>query len=200
MSLTHVRYHIPEHTQAHIDYITPGIAMLELRQEGATRLKRRTASGHLTRMKKPLPANVNLKAASSDTLAFCNSIITPNCIFAMYNITEGTTSRPGNELGIFEQAVGYLSHADMNLYYENVYPRIPNGTYPTIDLIDGAQNLNKVGPDTSEANLDFQVPYPIIWPQNSILYLTDDLYGFNHKNGTGLFNTFLDAIVSTDCI
>ncbi len=46
--------------------------------------------------------------------------------------------------------------------------------------------------------LDFEVSYPIIYPQNSVLFLTDDRWSFEHYK-YGLFNTFLDAIDGSYC-
>lgn len=51
----------------------------------------------------------------------------------------------------------------------------------------------------SESNLDFQISYPIIWPQNSILFQTDDMQYEKNYNFTGFLNTFLDAIDGSYC-
>ena len=48
--------------------------------------------------------------------------------------------------------------------------------------------------------MDFQISYPIIYPQNSILFQTDDLnYALGIEGGGGFLNTFLDAIDGSYC-
>lgn len=52
-----------------------------------------------------------------------------------------------------------------------------------------------------ESDLDFQLAIPIIYPQTTTLYQTDDLYYSEGKdpNATGIFNTFFDAIDGSYC-
>lgn len=51
-----------------------------------------------------------------------------------------------------------------------------------------------------ESDLDFTISYPIIYPQNSVLYQTDDLnYATGIEGGGGFLNTFLDAIDGSYC-
>lgn len=67
------------------------------------------------------------------------------------------------------------------------------------DLIDGAVAPvpdNQSGP---ESDLDFQISYPIIWPQNSVLFQTDDPYYENNYVFQGFLNNFLDAIDGSYC-
>ena len=47
-----------------------------------------------------------------------------------------------------------------------------------------------------ESDLDFQLAYPLIYPQTITLYQTDDLNYATNPNSTSLggFNTFLDAL------
>ena len=54
---------------------------------------------------------------------------------------------------------------------------IPNGTYPEERLIDGA--IGAVEEDFSagwgeESDLDFQVSWPLTWPQKTVLFQEDD--------------------------
>jgi tripeptidyl-peptidase I len=104
----------------------------------------------------------------------CTYIVTPECIANLYNITKGTTAQPGNQLGIFEDLGDVYSQEDLNLFFQNLAPYIPQGTHPKLDLIDGAVAPVPVADAGLESDLDFQISYPIIWPQNSVLYQTDD--------------------------
>lgn len=69
---------------------------------------------------------------------------------------------------------------------------------PKLEGIDGgfAPQLAAGG----ESNLDLQISYPIIYPQNSIIFQTDDLaYTEGLQSSSGFLNTFLDAIDGSYC-
>lgn len=77
--------------------------------------------------------------------------------------------------------------------------QIPQGTHPTLDSVDGAVAPNPVTSAGPESDLDFEISYPIIYPQNSILFQTDDpVYEANYTY-EGFFNNFLDAIDGSYC-
>ena len=93
---------------------------------------------------------------------------------------------------------------------------IPQGTHPTLDAVDGAVAPTSVGNAGPESDLDFQISYPIIWPQNSILFQTDDpvyegKYSYPGESRRfdslifllittqGLGNTLLDALDGSYC-
>lgn len=76
---------------------------------------------------------------------------------------------------------------------------IPTGTHPIHKLIDGAvapYPVQKAGP---ESDLDFEISYPIIWPQNSVLFQTDSVHYQNNYTFRGFLNNFLDAIDGSYC-
>lgn len=144
----------------------------------------------------PLLANLPLTIAELLTLggAACNVAVTPACIAMFYNITQATKHAPGNELGIFEDLGDVYSQTDLNLFFATFAMNIPQGTHPTLDSVDGAVAPNPVTSAGPESDLDFQISYPIIYPQNSILFQTDDpVYEANYTY-EGFFNNFLDAI------
>jgi tripeptidyl-peptidase I len=129
-------------------------------------------------------------------LSTCDKIITPACIRALYNIPEipeysKTGPRADNTMGIFEEG-DFFSPEDLDIFFANFTPRIPNGTRPTPVYIDGSD----LGPVFvgGEADLDFQLAYPLIYPQVITLYQTDDFYYAASGPGYGFFNTFLDAL------
>ncbi len=54
---------------------------------------------------------------------------------------------------------------------------IPVGTYPIEKLIDGAVGAAQtLGQRGIESALDFQAAMPLIYPQSTILFQTDDEY------------------------
>jgi tripeptidyl-peptidase-1 len=52
---------------------------------------------------------------------------------------------------------------------------VPNGTFPELLSVDGGEGATKELYDAgSEANLDFQMAYGLIWPQEPALFQVDD--------------------------
>lgn len=127
----------------------------------------------------------------------------PECIKLQYQIPNGTKASTGNELGIFEGAGNHYSKEDLDAYFSTLYPEIPNGTYPIDKNIDGAFGAaNSTASAASESNLDFEAAMPLIWPQRTVLFQTDDeVYEEEELTQTikGFFNTFLDAIDGSYC-
>lgn len=75
---------------------------------------------------------------------------------------------------------------------------IPVGTGPTIKGIDGGQ-IPAGAASGTESGLDFQVAYPLIYPQKTILFQSDDpVYEANYTFN-GFLNTFLDALDGSYC-
>lgn len=76
---------------------------------------------------------------------------------------------------------------------------IPNNTHPVHRLINGATAPAPPENPGPESALDFEVSYPVIWPQNSVLFQTDDPVYQRNNPFTGTFNNFLDAIDGSYC-
>jgi tripeptidyl-peptidase I len=120
--------------------------------------------------------------------------ITPACIKALYGVPNGTLANPSNAMGIFEEG-DYYSQEDLNNFFANFTPYIPQGTHPKPAFIDGAEAPVVVANAGGESDVDFELAYPVLWPQGTVLFQTDDI---NYATGVvwtiGAFNTFLDAI------
>lgn len=185
--------------QEHIDYITPGIKLYanKAKKPQPAEIEKRAAGGRhwkLPPITSPIPGGLPLLGLLDDL--YCDVVITPECIKTMYKIPQGTLSNGQNQLGIFEDLGDVYSQTDLNEFFLTLYPRIPQGTHPKLDLIDGAVAPNPVTSAGPESDLDFQISYPIIWPQNSVLYQTDDVVYEANYTYEGFLNNFLDAIVS----
>ncbi|KAL5364711.1 peptidase S8/S53 domain-containing protein [Aspergillus floccosus] len=192
-------YHVPESIQHHIDYITPGIKELEVRD--VSRVDKRSVDKDLFGILPPIlrPVTMSLDLLLGDMLSFCDVVVTPDCIKTMYNVSEGTKSTKGNELGIFESLGDVYAQDDLDLFFATLAHDIPDGTHPALRAIDGAKaptNVLSAGP---ESNLDFQISYPLIWPQNSVLFQTDDTVYQNNYTFEGFLNNFLYAIDGSYC-
>jgi len=77
-----------------------------------------------------------------------------------------------------------------------ISPYVPSGTHPTLNGIDGG-TAPEPGFFGGESNLDFSIAYPLIYPQQAILYQVDDLVELLVAPGFG--DTFLDALDASFC-
>lgn len=162
------RYHLPEHIATHVDYITPGIKMTQAVKRTVKREKRGVNAG-ATRTSIHAPANdlssENVQFSGSDSdLARCSYNMTPPCIRSLYGIPMPTDKpNPNNALGLYEQG-DYFAKSDLDLYWKNVYPEVPQGTYPKPQLIDGANYSVPASSslNTGESNIDITMAYVIL--------------------------------------
>jgi tripeptidyl-peptidase I len=200
-------YHLPQYIQEHVDFITPAVSFSKLKDEG--KLKRKRAQNGLSPASlqpKVQPAGQNSLLA--DTELPCYTAVTPDCIrrtypfipgtcgelglieTELYNIPMGTTAYPGNEIGIFEDG-DYYDQEDLDLTFGVIAPYIPNGTHPILHGIDGgyAPMDGYVG---LESLLDMSLIFPLVYPQQAILFQVDDLREVEMTQGFG--DTFLDAL------
>ena len=159
-----------------------------------------TSKGHgiLKPKLKALPESLN-SILAAPLSSICDVAAIPLCIQTLYNITTPTKAAAGNQLGIFEDLDDMYSQTDLNDFFATLAPNIPQGTHPTLDGIDGATAPTTVTAAGPESDLDFQISYPIIYPQNSVLFQTDDdVYEANYTY-SGFLNNFLDAIDGSYC-
>lgn len=210
-------YHLPKDIQAHVDYITPGIKMRPDPKE-LKKMKRKPEDNKLaTRGFYPTVHKVGeqpgkLIANFSPSLLTpktCNTLVTTDCIRTQYNIPNNTLAAPGNELGIFESLDDHYGKHDLDVFFSTLHPYIPNGTYPKEESIDGAVGSAEAAglseDETGvESDLDFQSSWPLIWPQGTVLFQTDDQYYEVNQTDVdtpylGFYNTFFDALDGSYC-
>lgn len=194
-------YHLPEHVSEHVDYITPGVkgTLMELRKRDKRSFDAHLTFNHNRRQQQVRPFPQLPKKSSPDDLSTCDQTITPKCLQALYNFEAPAANAKvskNNSLGVFEQGDVY-SQPDFNAFFAEYTPYIPNGTHPTLDSIDGAKAPVSQGNAGGESNLDFELAYPIIYPQTTTLFQTDD--AFYAQQFTGVFNTFFDALDGSYC-
>lgn len=155
------RYHLPEHIQKHVDYITPGVKLSPV----VKRHKKVKRGSHLVHENpKAVSSTPDLSAVPEKALSLsselqgCGHNMTPVCIRALYHIPEPTKAAKGNSLGLYEQG-DYFAKSDLDLFYKAYAPWVPQGTYPIPALIDGANY--SVPPDsplnTGESNIDIDM-------------------------------------------
>jgi tripeptidyl-peptidase-1 len=127
------------------------------------------------------------------SLATCDQLITPACVKALYDIPPATKANPNNSMGILEEG-DFYDQEDLNLFFQKYTPYIPQGTHPTPNFIDGAEAPVNVSNGGGESTLDFELAYPLLYPQKLVLYQTDDYHYTVEKQPVGFLNTFLDAV------
>lgn len=171
-------YSIPKYVREHVDFIMPTVQLDGLLPVAQT-------VQEIT----PIPIS------GLTGLANCSTLITIDCLRAIYNIPIGQYNHSGNELGIAEWA-DYLYLPDLATFFENfTSPKIPSSTKPEFISIDGGRpsNLSEAeAGNVIESALDFQTSYSIIWPQGIRLYQNGDSI---NVDSVGTFNIFLDALV-----
>ncbi|MCJ1310955.1 hypothetical protein MMC25_004624 [Agyrium rufum] len=193
-------YHLPKHVQEHVDYVTPGIKLVAPIKRGTRSSEKRAISRGGASKTRPSKFVHPDHIEGLGDLSTCDVAITPACIKALYQVPEATTAVKGNSLGIFEEG-DYYAQKDLNLFFANFTPNIPKGTHPKPAFIDGAEAPVPVDEAGGESDLDFELAYPLIYPQTITLYQTDDINVATKPNETtdGGFNTFLDALDGSYC-
>ncbi|KAI0131101.1 protease S8 tripeptidyl peptidase I [Daldinia grandis] len=197
-------YHLPKDVKEHVDYITPGIKLMGYGNTQEPLSKKRREAGGPLRFANPVePADV---ASGNFTLpGGCGQYITPDCIRALYGVPKGSKKHPDNKMGIFQSLGQHYTQHDLDTFFWSFTDEIPNGTHPELFSVDGGQgattNLRLAG---SEANLDFQMAYGLIWPQEPALYQVDDEwyqtnYEFDPESYMGFFNNLWNAIDGSYC-
>lgn len=216
-------YHLPQDIQEHVDYITPGIKMrTDPRELKKAKQKRDREVAVKKRGFQPTNTAVDVTNGNAKgfaylpnfdpttlTLAKCDSLVTAACMREVYQIPNNTLAAEGNELGIFESLNDHYSKYDLDVFFSTLYPYIPNGTYPTEELVDGAVgSIEEAGIDEDDAgvesDLDFMASWPLIWPQKTVLFQTDDQYYEINQTSSdtpyfGFYNTFFDALDGSYC-
>ena len=176
-------YGLPHSVRKHVDFIMPTIQLDGLRPVAQARAT--------------IEAPVNITGLTG--LKNCGTLITIDCLRAIYNIPVGQYNHPENVMGIAEWA-DYLYLPDLAIFFQNfTSPKIPSDVVPEFVSIDGGKPSNKSVADAQEvieSALDFQSAYSIIWPQNTRLYQSGDSV---NVDSVGTFNIFLDALDDSYC-
>ncbi|MCJ1395521.1 hypothetical protein MMC18_008407 [Xylographa bjoerkii] len=191
-------YHTPAHIQKHIDYITPGIRLVDSLER--RRVKRNTPSQDFGRAKSNIHEFVG-QINELGNLSTCDTVITPACIAALYQVPPGDKSHPLNAMGIYEFGDDY-GNTNLDLIFASFAPQIPQGTRPTVDNIDFTPYATFEPQMEDEGDTDFDVGYPLVSPQTLTKFQTDDPYYSLYwaNNFRGLFNDFLAGIDGSYCV
>jgi tripeptidyl-peptidase I len=99
----------------------------------------------------------------------------PTCIRALYGIPKAHLSDPVNVMGLFEEGDAF-AQKDLDLFWKNYAPNVPQGTGPTVKSVDGG--VTDVAPgsplNTGESDIDLDLSISLIYPQSVTVYQVDD--------------------------
>ncbi|RFU77605.1 protease s8 tripeptidyl peptidase [Trichoderma arundinaceum] len=181
-------YQLPHQVRDHVDFIHPAVALLQKSKRSAP-VRRRTP---LETANQRQPRDLNNSS--------CYDLLTPACIRELYNVPIGDKAAPGNTLGIFEYGSWY-SPQSLDAFFGNYSTNIPQGTRPANVSIDiSAWHYGDLNQGV-EADMDVQIAFPLIYPQNITIYQSDDDYytGYGLGGSLGWFQDWLDAIDGSYC-
>ena len=206
-------YSVPEQIRPHIDFITPTVhfdaKIYPPRPDGSSSHNKReekSTAGHTVEVKQAIKvgspdsgtipkkgADINIQSIL-DQLQNCHSIITPNCLRALYRFPPAIGSAPGNSFGIVEYTPQSYLQSDLDLFFRN-FSSGAVGSSPKLDSIDGGvpQSTLKGFGFNGESDLDLEYAMSLVYPQVVTLYQVGDAY-----EGAS-FNNFLDAIDASYC-
>lgn len=177
-----------------MDYITPGVKLISTKKSAS---KRSILGGSKGKdhepLRRPKSSHGGYSHHNSSSLATCDEVITPECIRALYRIPLASKANPNNAMGIWEEG-DFYDQEDLDLFFANYTPYIPKGTHPIPNFVDGAVAPVSIEEGGGESILDFELAYPLLYPQKLVLYQTDDINYSNENPTVGAFNVFLDAI------
>ncbi|MCJ1325415.1 hypothetical protein MMC10_002078 [Thelotrema lepadinum] len=158
------QYLIPSDLKDHVDFISPGVG------SPISSVARRASGSNLR--KRDLPPCLPAPGPSNFTLDQCWQGVFPGCLNALYDIPQSTPFVSSNVFGIFEFNGSYIQ-TDMDQFFQQVASDIPVGTVANNVLLNGAPIDTKLSDNTDvaeESNLDFQLAWPLVYPQNISLY------------------------------
>ena len=197
------RYHVPEHVQAHIDFITPTVHF-----DTKILPPQPPRKGKEKRTGKSTPGLGSSLSGSLPKLSFfggggilnqledCSNNVTPLCLRVLYGIPFALPiTNPQNSYGIVEYTPQSYIGTDLDLFFSN-YSKFQVQKRPILDSIDGgfvsdAQNLNL----NAESDLDLEYAMALVNPIKVTLYQVGDIPEQNFTS----FNNFLDALDASYC-
>lgn len=210
------KYHIPEHLTEHIDIITPSVHFdqrighdrtnqrQELPTGGMEELRKRSAD--LEKRQNPVTGIIGSPLDGTNpkqgvevenammSLEQCDSMVTPGCLRALYNMPQGSVAGDNNTLGIVEYTPQAFLQSDLDTFFQEFMPRMKDKA-PGVVLLDNAvvQTQNQSFNFNGESALDLEFAMALIYPQKATLFQVGDT-----RQGAS-FNNFLDGIDGSYC-
>ena len=201
-------YHLPHDVAEHVDFIKPGVKLSPpLKKRTVERRDFRDGRHHWPNpphYRPPHDPHHHMPPAAHGlppVLQNCDVNITPTCIKALYDIPNARRHDAKNSMGLYETFDAF-AQADINLFFKNFAPNVPQGTTPKVLSVDGG--TTNVAPGSvrngGESDIDIDLAYSLVYPQSVTVFQVDDLPNSSGQtNKTGFLNTFLDAVDGSYC-
>jgi tripeptidyl-peptidase-1 len=181
-------YHVPLRVRDHLDFITPGVALS---------LGRREEKVH----QRSVPEGYSGEAAplskrDQEPAEKCNpSAISYTCLNKLYGLPgHPKTAQKGNLHASFLAGGATYNASAVNLFLKT-YTDVPENTFPSEWLIDGASPVKGGVDSVGEAHIAIVLAQPIVYPIPSVFLVQDDSV-YAHTYATGNGNQMLEAIDS----
>ncbi|KAF2163195.1 hypothetical protein M409DRAFT_37314, partial [Zasmidium cellare ATCC 36951] len=149
-------YSLPQHIAPHVDYITPGVKL-------SPPMRKPPYTGPWN----PPPGAGQLP----EDLRTCGLNITPACIRALYDVPFPRETVKSGVIGIYEaDRLSSYSQEDLNLYFQQFAPYVPQGTEPTVVSVNGGvapvpQDSQR---NSGEADIDLDMVIDVTYYQVAI--------------------------------
>lgn len=186
-------YHLPGHVSHHVDFVLPSVHF-------DARIRRRDANQPPIKVGQPGngfdgPKTSGSLQISGPQLEQCDTVITPECLRALYGLYYDPIATEKNSYGIVEYTPQSFLQSDLQMFAKNFSTDLI-GESPVLVSIDGGYNQTQYTGFSynGESNLDLQYGMSLVTGKQPVsLYQAGDMV----EGAT--FNTFLDAIDGSYC-
>ncbi|KAJ7446341.1 family S53 protease-like protein [Mycena latifolia] len=145
-SIRTLEYSIPASLQGHIDFFHPTTSFT----------RPLVARPKFTAVKKRAAPVADVAPVSDAVPTSCNSVITPACLQAIYNIPATAATQSTNKLGVSGFIEQFANQADLKEFLTNFRTDMSSSTVFTLQTLDGGVNTQTRADAGIEANLDTQ--------------------------------------------
>ncbi|KAJ6535510.1 family S53 protease [Mycena capillaripes] len=145
-SIRTLQYSIPSALQSHVNFLHPTLSFT-----------RPLGSAPAFKAIRTKPAVVEDASPVSDAVpTSCNSVITPACLQALYNIPTTPATQTSNKLGVSGFILEWANQLDLKQFLTAFRKDISSSTTFTLQTLDGGVNTQTRSQAGIEANLDIQ--------------------------------------------
>lgn len=162
-------YSLPKEISSLVEFVFPAVSLGKMERRDGIAPVKGVADKYSTREPLVPLAQDALDRLNSNMTVGCDEILTPKCIQDLYKIPAASNPEFVNSLGIWATEDTY-DQEDLDLFFKNYAKNVPEGTKPTLDLINGATAPVRQQDGGFESLIDMDMSYPIIAPQNVVLF------------------------------
>ncbi|TFK38001.1 peptidase S8/S53 domain-containing protein [Crucibulum laeve] len=180
-------YSLPSHVAPHVDFVTPTV---QPNVKLSTTRKRFRAD-------RPVSLQSRASQGSVTAPTGCDTLVVPDCLKALYNMTYTPKATDRNTIGIVSHYSNTYLQSDLDNFFGNFSPSLM-GKSPTLVSIDGGKcrtiELDE-NTDVGEDGWVLQYTMTLVQPQTVLLLQT----GGPQTGAFASFNEWLDAVDGSYC-